>query len=218
MNIDFSVKQIQSNIQIVGESNYKDYNQCVTLNLLIDSNNKIVMSCINTHDGIDESLFQNVKDGWYKVYHIIIPKVEYIPTEYNILFKYDNLFYYKDGYIYKYIIRGNVLQDIELSELLKDCDSNITTSQQNIFIYSTLETCLKSYILASNGNINIENTSVPECSECRKLTQKQIIKVRDYLNMLLEIIKHYIQCNNYSSAQEILSLVKNYCNVREKNN
>lgn len=218
MNIDFSIKQIQSNIQIIGETNYKDYNQCVTLNLLIDSNNKIITSCVNTHTGTDESLFKNIQDGWYKIYHIIIPKIEYLPTEYTTLFKYDNLFYYKDGYIYKYLVRGEVLQNIELTDLLKDCNSNITTSWKNVFVYYNLETCLQSYILASNGNINIENTSIPECSECRKLTQEQTIKVRDYLNMLLEMMEHYIQCSNYSSAQEIISLVKNYCNVREKNN
>lgn len=215
MNVDFVLKQVQSNIQIIGETNYKDYSQCITLNLLIDSNNNIKQSCVNTHSGLDESLFQNIEDGWYRVYHIIIPSE--IPTDINKLYQFGRLYIYKDGYVYQYLINSESLKEIELTELLDDYNSNISSNYKDVFIYNQLETCIQSYILAANSDSKLEKTSVPECTECKQISDFEIKERIGYLNMLLEMIKHFIKCNNFSSAQEVLKLNK-YCNVRVVDN
>lgn len=211
-----NIKINKNNIYISLESNYKDFENCVTLYLLLDQNGNIYKSCINDHSGIDECLFQKIEDGYYRVYSIIIPKYEYLPTDLNVLLKFDKQYYYKDECVYKYLFRKNELEDIDYTELLKDCNSNITTSYRDVFMYYTLEQSLISYIVASSDDdVKLQNLSAPQCSDCRNIPQSMTLEIRNKLSMILEMIKHSIKCNNFQRAQYLLKLVTKYCNVRE---
>lgn len=208
-------KITNNKIYVSLDSNYKDYQECITLYLLIDSDNNITESYINLHTGIDECLFENVKDGWYKIYSIVIPKYEYVLKGINTIYKYDKLFCYKDGYVYEYLFRKDLLKDIDYTSLINDRDVNITTTFTDIFIDDTLNKALILYIKTSNGMINLESTFLPKCSDNRVLSEKSSTTIRNYLNMIFEMIKYNVKCYKFSSAQKLLNLVKKYCDVKE---
>lgn len=202
-------------LQVQLDSNYKDYQSCVTLYLLVDSNDNVKYSFVNLHSGIDECLFKDIADGWYRVYAIIIPKYESISKEINTLYKWNKLFCYKDGFIQEYLFRTNLLKDTDFKDLIKDTGTNITTNYKDIFVTDALNQALISYIKASNGQAKLESTLLPKCSDTKIIPEKSILEIRNYLNMILEMITYYTNCENFAKAEQLLSLVKNYCNVRE---
>lgn len=215
MEYTINYKIIGDQLFIDEPTNYCNYNQYVSLYILT-LNNNIIDRKITDHNGLDEVIFSNLKDGYYKVYKVLIPKFEYINTDdLNIMLKYKHLIVYKDSSIYEYLFRSESLKDV--NDILNITNSNLKINYQEVFIYSNTENCLKLYVAAYNEVLNLQDDSLPECDDCRNLNKKDLWKRILYINTMLSMIKYFVDCNNYIQATKILNKIP-YCNVRERNN
>lgn len=215
MEYTINYKIIGDQLFIDEPTNYCNYNQYISLYILT-LNNNIIDRKITDHNGLDEVIFSNLKDGNYKIYKVIIPKFEYINTnDLNIMLKYKHLIVYKDSSIYEYLFRSGSLKDV--NNILNIVDSNLKIDYQELFIYSNTENCLKLYVAAYNEVLNLQDDSLPECNDCRNLDKENLWKRILYINTMLSMMKYFVDCNNYIQATKILNKIP-YCNVRERNN
>lgn len=215
MEYTINYKIIGDQLFIDEPTNYCNYNQYISLYILT-LNSNIVDRKITDHNGLDEVIFSNLKDGHYKIYKVIIPKFEYLNTDdLNTMLKYKHLIVYKDSSIYEYLFRSESLKDV--NNILNITYSNLKIDYQELFIYSNIENCLKLYIAAYNEVLNLQDDSLPECDDCRNLNKKDLWKRILYINTMLSMIKYFVNCNNYMQATKILNKIP-YCNVRERNN
>ena len=85
---NLNIKYIKgNNIMITGDSKVCKipWDQTVTLNILQRNTvekQTIVDQCIILHSGIDEGMFNNLEDGYYTVYHLIIPNINWLESNF----------------------------------------------------------------------------------------------------------------------------------------
>lgn len=189
------------------------YEDTMTLDIIIYNNSispKLQAIVFTDHNGyLTEVKLPLSKDGWYTIYHIILPTDKWYYKEqqnrFNKLNKYKDI-YITDG---KSIYRreNGELVKLEILDLLRE-DLNKTTAHiysKDIFSTCYLEEC---YI-----------------SICNKLLSKdsdtQIEYQRDFIWSTLEIINILVQNTNLRQAQSIIEEVMNckgfcFSNVENK--
>lgn len=152
-----------NNIMITGDSKLCKipWEQTVTLNILQRNTvekQTIVDQCVILHSGIDEGMFNNLEDGYYTVYHLIIPNINWLESnkkDISEFYRYNNIYVYKEGIIYKYDVRADKLLDVDLEQLLEiNCNAtNIISECKDIFIYNKLENCVISLLNSSLSSL-----------------------------------------------------------------
>ena len=77
MEYTINYKIIGDQLFIDEPTNYCNYNQYISLYILT-LNNNIIDRKITDHNGLDEVIFSNLKDGHYKIYKVIYCNKFYI--------------------------------------------------------------------------------------------------------------------------------------------
>lgn len=202
----------------VGEFSYKD---TVTLNILVPVNDNDeedyskIEYAINDHsEDLDVSILKFVKDGLFKVVHIILPKLEVFQrwrTEAegegvsgdstHIYYKYANttVYCYKDGSVVKIAPHGSLVTDLEyvsnvdLIKEAKEKQPKIYSGVQYTFSTCYLQQCFYEYAqeyLNKMSRCTVEDT-----------------RDRDIVFMTLHILKYLIDLGRYFEAQTLIQKV-----------
>jgi hypothetical protein len=78
-------------------------------------------------------MFNNLEDGYYTVYHLIIPNINWLESnkkDISEFYRYNNIYVYKEGIIYKYDVRADKLLDVDLEQLLEvNCNTTNIISE-----------------------------------------------------------------------------------------
>ena len=178
----------------------------VSIYLLQDINSNIIP--------IDLSF--DIKDGYYRIYELIIPKLEYLNTEEpNTFLRYPNIIVYYNNEICQYLPESNTVKSLDYNTILQ-LDSNIEINQFSSFSYQNLENCLQEYIKSYNDGSKLEDLNQPYCADCRNIPKDDLLNRINYLTTILSMIEYFVQCMNYLEAQKLIDSIL-YCNVRREN-
>lgn len=231
MRAEFNIKLKDNNLIVSSNIKFKN---AIAVNILIQNTTK-EQSIINTYlanDSIDESEFNLSNDGFYTIYHVIIPTLEWLKqaiTDVSEMIKYDNIYVTDKKQIYKYYYKTNKLIPIDSQEILEiNCNSktNIISEHKDLFLYYYLRNCLINFLDYDFQNL-IKNCSDKKysingnCCNSRTLSNKEIKFRRDIILMFLNLIKYYVYCEKYYTAQELLEEFINcygYCSDNIKIN
>lgn len=204
------------------------YSESKTIDVLtkvdLSGNEQIVKYLIHNHDQLipdptdltneiydleKTTIFLN-KDGYYKIYHIILPTMDWYENTYNNYINSDKqtisqIYIIDDNNIFKY--NDEELEPVELEELIcRNIDgTTIKKCIIDVFYTGFLQECYINYCkqLFQKLTKNCNHDCIPE-------NIKEITYIRDFLWMTLNIIDYNISCNQYIEAQRLLELV-NYC-------
>lgn len=197
----------QEDCKILVTGTYKNcsipYNQTITLNVVFknSTNNDSVIadSCIVKHTGIDESIFNNLKDGWYTIYHFTIPTIEWLnlnKDDLRVLHKYDNIIVNSGNSILKYNFRSEDFDNLNINDIFAySKNSTISIEQEDTFLTCILKSCIDDLIS------DYTNTS------CIK-ENKSDFNMKTAI-MIYEMIQYYIHCIDYEEAQKLLEEFNN---------
>ena len=219
MKITFEVCLTKSNLKILGLTNNSEYlneslkqdtadsfkfSETYTINVLEyirTSKQQVLHTSINNHSQeVDIDYIELPQDGNYKIYHIIIPSIQWLNNlidENSELLSQYNIIYVTDGNtIYKYI--DKVLEPVTPEEIIRVNSAKTTLSKdfKEIFSIDKLYEC---YL---NLCSIIYNKLLKE--SCFKIDDNQIIFNRDFLWMLINCIKYNINFGYYKEAQRLL--------------
>lgn len=162
---------------------------------------------------LDESHYTFKQDGYYTIYHIIVPTLE---GYYNMLEKDPDFF---NDYHCVIVYDNGVFKEIhddDIFEVKLDTihtiyndpylDTTVACSHKEIFIKCHLEDCYVDYS---------KKLLEAQLRNCTRNIEGQF--ERDFLWMTLNVINYYIEYGQYNEAQRILEQV-NYCNGFCNNN
>lgn len=182
-------------------------NKYVSIYLLQDINSNITP--------IDLSF--DIKDGYYKIYELIIPKLKYLNIEEpNTFLRYPNFIVYYNNEICQYLPESNTVKSLDYNSILQ-LDSNIEINQFSSFSYQNLENCLQEYIKSYNDGSKLEDLNQPNCADCRNISKDDLLNRINCLTTILSMVEYFVQCMNYLEAQKLIDSIP-YCNVRRENN
>ena len=189
---------------IVRYFNYK-YSETCTINILqYNSTSSSSISSITYTDHssyLDEAIIPIPKDGYYTIYHIVLPTIEWLQDrlqdqEFDLSI-YSGIYVTDNHRIYKVI--DNNLQECSELEVAQINTYNTTISrcEKNIFHFYDLYNC---YINLCN---DIFNKSILRCPD-KNQDLKGARYNRDFIWMAINVIKFYIEREEYESAQLLL--------------
>lgn len=156
---------------------------------------------------LDEIHYKLNQDGFYTVYHIILPTTEWLNKELekaHSILKSDIEIYVCDcSNIYKYS-KGN-LHKIEDVDILTSVNTENTTISRTVVNQFSIYDLYKCYITLCKQIF--QNTTF-KCFD--KINLEDITFKRDFIWMTINIIKYYTEMNNFLEAQRLLQKI-NYC-------
>ena len=135
------------------------------------------------------------RDGFYAIYHLVLPTIEWLDVAKGDDLKHYNLIYVTDGHqIYKYY-DGNlfVVNPIEVIEV-NPYNTTISISNFEIFSIDWLKHC---YASASRQIMDAYRGKCPTIDSTMKFN-------RDFLWMTINVIEYYLEWGMYSEAQMVL--------------
>lgn len=188
------------------------YSQTYTINIIqyTSTKDKYIVDTIYTQhcSYLDEAYCNLNKDGYYTIYHIILPSIEWLQEEIS---KEDNILdeditiYVTDGSkIYQYKNQELLEIDPEVIAFVNTEGTTISRAEGDTFslchLYKCYITICKQIfnsmnIRCLNKNFNLENSTFN----------------RDFLWMTISIIKYHVEFDELMEAQRLLETV-NYCN------
>lgn len=174
------------------------YSETYTINVVVKytldtvNNGSIIDIFFNDHcSQLDELHYTIKEDGYYEIYHIILPSKEWydagkIPSNLEI--------YYTDGEQFYKVIDG-VSNIVEITEIITaKCEGN-TISQSSLAQFSICQ-LFDCYI---NTCKQIFDNALTQCPKNSDLTYK-----RDLIWMTINIIKYYVELGQLMEAQRLL--------------
>lgn len=187
------------------------YSDTYTINIV--QQNKFESSeIINTYftehcSYLDEQYIQLDKDGYYTIYHLILPSVDWLNANISIvkdMVKSGKTIYITDGQrIYKYTNSLKVVDSLEVAEI-NDENTTIARICQDQFSICKLFACYIRLCKQIFSSINLrcinKNSNVSEARFNR-----------DFLWMTINVMRYNIEKGNFLEAQRILESI-NYCN------
>lgn len=182
--------------------NYK-YSQSCTINILKYISTKeeqLINVLYSPHISEADSIRIPLKqDGFYSVYHLVLPTIEWFNlvkdadlSEYNLIYVTDgqNIFRYFNGELL-------IVDPLEIIEVNPE-STTISISNYQIFSIDRLKHC---YAAVSR---QILDNYVGKCQSI-----DQTLKFnRDFLWMTLNVISYYLEWDKYSEAQIVLEDLK----------
>lgn len=154
---------------------------------------------------LDESHYTFDKDGYYSIYHIILPTMDWYKSNPDFINDYDCVVVYDKGK-FKVIYHGTPeIKEVDLDYVFligasPNLESTIAYSEKEVFITCHLEKCYVDY------SKDLLDTQL---NACKRNIDGQF--ERDFLWMTLNVIDYYIGFGQFNEAQRILEQV-NYCN------
>lgn len=143
-------------------------------------------------------------DGYYGIYHIVIPTLNWLEKVKDHDLSYYNLIYVTDGsYVYKYF--NNNLYKVNVDELIEVNPVKTTISKANFQIFS-IDNLKHCYINASKKILN------KYLGKCDNIEHSDKFN-RDFLWMTLNVISYQLEWNQYTEAQLTLENLSchNFC-------
>ena len=194
--------------------NYK-YSQTCTINILQyngTQESKIDQVIFTKHEGyLDEVETPISKDGYYTIYHIVLPTMEWLESKLQNpefdLSVYQGL-YITDGMKVFKMVGMDLIQcdPFEITQI-NTYNTTISRCQKDIFHFYDLYNC---FIKLSN---NIFNNSIIRCPD---KNQEDARYNRDFIWSAINVMKLYIETDQYESAQLLLEKLDS-CNGICKN-
>lgn len=209
-----------TNYSILRYFNYK-YSETCTINVLQHntSSKQSLYSVIYTDHSsyLDEAIIPINKDGYYTVYHMVLPTVDWLKDklknpEFDLSI-YSSIYVTDGQKVYKAV--DTVLQECDITEITQVNIYNTTISrcEKELFHFYDLYSC---YINMCN---DIFNKSILRCPD-KNQDLKDIRYNRDFIWSAINVIKFYIENNEYESAQlllEKLDSCNGICKQQTKN-
>lgn len=193
-----------SDYEIVRYYNYK-YSETYTINILqYNESSKQSISAITYTDHnsyLDESIISISKDGYYILYHLVLPTIQWLENKLqdsNFDLNIYSGIYVTDGEnIFKLV--NNQLQKCDELELMYINTENTTISREEkkLFYFFDLYNC---YINLCN---ELFDKSIVKCVN-ENTDLKDLRYNRDFMLSTINVIKFYIENNEYESAQLLL--------------
>lgn len=211
---------IKEDTEVVTTFDQFKYSQSISLNILSKvsiKDEEFINAVFVEHDlKVDESCtFKVVKDGFYKINHIVLPTIDWWNNASDDNKQYFETIYLVDDHkIYKVVYNENneaTLEECPLEEIIERNPENSTISQCFINIFYT-GNLLQCYI---NYSKRVFDTQVCGCP-----TENNDVYVRDFLWMSLNIIDYLISFDQFIEAQrmlEQLSTCNGFCNSISNN-
>ncbi len=197
-------------IEVSTNSNYPNYEKYYTLYVITDKQGNCIQSVLNNHCEND-CIELILNDGYYIIYKFIIPDSRCLDSTDPSITNFSNFIVIKNNAVY--LFKNNTLQSITYQELLNLKDTNMKIDIERVFIYLNLLKCIKLYLFAYNDEIQIKDNNLPDCNDCKNLTDKdQLFKRLTLLKDFLTMIQNLVKCRKYLEANKLLNLI-NYCNV-----
>lgn len=139
-------------------------------------------------------------DGWFRVYHIVLPTKSYIDSQDRTSFSDKFVYYYTDGEkIYKYYAGEE--STVEVAEIM---ERNVESTSINRYIEDFFSICnlRKCYINLCNKIFDSMHTN-SRCWDKTSIDSELRFK-RDMLWMAINVITYLTQSCKFSEAQSIL--------------
>lgn len=193
------------------KNNRFKYSETYTINIIeyVSTTKRSILTTLYTdHCGyLDEVYYQVPKDGYYTIYHILLPSIEWLKEQ---LQKEDNILkdtqiYVTDGTsIYKLSENKLVVVDPELVSQINTEGTTISRSTFDTFYIGYLFKCYVSLCKKIFEGMNIKclnnNSDLFEA-----------IYNRDFLWMTINVIKYHTEFGDLLEAQRLLETI-NSCN------
>lgn len=184
------------------------YSETYTLNIIQyhqTDKDEILTLLLSDHSNDDISTYKFSKDGYYTIYHLILPTIEWFKTEYekeDSILKSDIKHYITDGLnIYLYDGSNLIQQELETIIEINTESTNISISHKDIFSICYLYKCYLDLCRKSLIDYNIK------CQEENNSTSY----LRDVVWMTLAAIRYLSEFQRFQEAQKLLRTV-NRCN------
>ena len=185
------------------------YADTATVNILqlnTTTESKITTHNISHHcSELDESRIKFKQDGYYKIYHIILPTVECLSriteSDPEFLQYYSNIYAVYEDQVVK-LIEGK-WEVVDLNELI---EVNTYKTTISIAIKELFSTC---YIWECY--IDIVKNLLDSQIKCPSDDIKQLTFNRDVVWMTINVIDYYLRNSQFYEAQRILELIEG-CN------
>lgn len=199
------------NVEIYYKQNRFKYSETYTINII--QRNKLESSeILNTYytehcSYLDEQHVEIDQDGYYTIYHIILPSVDWLNNELtkdkNITSSDINIYVTDGSKIYKY--NKSELKEVEpkiISEINTE-NTTISKIESDQFIICKLFQCYINLCKSIFSNTNLKCLNKSNISE---LTYN-----RDFLWMSINVMKYHIEKGFFNEAERVLENI-DYCN------
>lgn len=224
--------------QIIQEYGHYKYSECKTLNVLVKIDTKkikLIDVLIHEHDqlvkdpieqgeylyDLEKTHCQVKQDGYYNIYHIVIPTKEwYLNTYLNQNEEYQNsyesIYIIDNNKLYKLTNEGFV--ECSIKEIMERNSVNTTIEKKIIEVFYTgfLQMCYINYCR------QLFQKLTKQCNlDCIHEDTKELSYIRDFLWMVLNVIDYQIEYKQYMEAQRILEMTNgcgSFCKKQELNN
>lgn len=194
------------------------YSETYTVNIIkkvTTTEEKVVKVLFTEHDLetlLDEAYFTPEIDGYYIIYHYVLPSEMFFISEQWQHSDKDKQMYFTDGQnIYKLnnLVQEEIISPEDFIELENDLeDTSISLKVEGIFTTCYLFDC---YI---NLCRQIFNTT--DCRDaCKTDINSDLVFKRDFVWMTFNIIKYLVEKNQLLEAQRILEVLmqcNQFCN------
>lgn len=161
---------------------------------------------------IDEINYQFPKDGCYIIHHIILPTKEWFDKQKELgssIFESDVAIFYTDGLdIYTY---QNKVESKSSIDHISKADTDNTTISRIDIEYLAIDGLYNCYI---NLCKNVFKNIYYKC----KTIDKNYTFDRDFIWMTINILKYYIELNQYREAQRLLEEINVCGGICNENN
>lgn len=199
-----------TDVEVYYRKNKFKYSETYTVNIIqrtttVDS--QIIDTIFTDHTSyLDEAHYTMQQDGFYTVFHLILPSVEWLKKELEkkdsildtdmgiYVSDCENIYYYKDGELY--------IKSSEEIALVNTENTTISRIEFDRFSIYYLYDCFLSICKQIFSKINYK------CLDKSNLNDLQF--KRDFLWMSISVIKYYVELNQLFEAQRILEEI-NYC-------
>lgn len=206
-----SENTLQVDLESYYSRNKYRYSDTYTINVIQRNNSEtdtqIVDTLFTCHDSyLDEEHYDIEKDGYYTIYHIILPSVEWYEKELEkkkSVLNSDTAIYVTDGeQIYKRKDNNLEVVDPELICIVNDTNTTISRVVLEEFCICHLYECYLSLCKQIYKNISYK------CMN--KDNIEDLIFKRDFIWMTINVLKYYVEFNQLFEAQRLLTEI-NYC-------
>lgn len=215
------INEKESNVEVYYKQNKFKYSETCTINILqknyfSEQENGESYKIINTYftdhcSYLDEQYIKLDQDGYYTIYHIILPTVQWLEEE---LKKENNITKQKDFNIYvtdckktyHYCNETKTLTEVD-SKLISQINYEDTTISRICYDYFNICKLFECYIKLCKSIFNNINL---RCINKNSDVSESIFN-RDFLWMTINVIKYHIEKKEFLEAERILESI-NYCN------
>lgn len=188
--------------------NFK-YSETCTINIIdyISTKEEVQEEVLFTEHTsfLDEVYFEVIKDGYYKITHIILPTIKWLERQkQNKYFdlSFYNAIYVTDGNnIYKYLNNALKKCNVEEVKMVNSTGTTISRCTKPFFSTYNLYKCYINYCKQLFEQIS---------SKCIEDSKNDTF-IRDFIWMTVNVINYYIEQEQYIEAQRLLEEI-NGCN------